>query len=355
MIKRYACTTVIQPMARIRRRRMLPKAGEVNVRNGQEVTAVQVLARAPLTTHFYIVPLSEKLGVDPEAASEYMLVSTGEQVSQGTILAERSRLIGRKQIESPLDGEFVSLYKGRAILRQTSDWLELRSLVAGRVVNAIGNRGVLLEVIGARLQGVWSSGEATMGELRNVANGPDALLQPEQISSELANCVVVAGRLQNPDLLPALVESGVRGVIAGSMSAELCAAAVSARFPILLTEGIGQQRMAGPIFDLLQEVDGEDASLFGDVAEGDAERPEVIIPRPGVPTAEAPVFHKPLAAGQQVRILRAPYENQTGVIETVYERMRLLPNHVAAHGARVRLGDGQQVFVAAANLDVLIA
>lgn len=353
-MNQYARATIVQPMANIRRKRVLPTGGEIVVNVGQEVKAMQVLARTPLSSSFHVVSVSDALGVDPTEVKEYLLVESGVLVGQGTPLAERKRLFGLRQVMSPFDGMVAAVNRGRIVLEQTTDWLELRAMVPGRVVNQIGDRGVMLEVKGARVQGVWACGDVATGQLACLSASPEASLLAEQVTSDLAQQIIAVGWITDEALLAALVDAGAVGAVVGSMSADLCDAAVSLNFPVLLTEGIGRLPLAQPIFELLRELDGEDISLFTEYAPERGERPEAILPLAGMPSIDAPTFHRPLAPGKQVRILRPPYQQQVGEIVRVQQHMDILPNGAQAAGVVVKLPDGQQVFVAMANLDIII-
>ena len=81
-------------------------------------------------------------------------------------------------------------------------------------------------------------------------------------------------------------------------------------------------------------------------------RPEVIIalPAASVNPAEDVVRFK---AGQQVRILRAPYRGKIGGLAGILPDMVTLPNGLGVQVAEVRLEGNEKVVVPLANLEVL--
>jgi hypothetical protein len=125
------------------------------------------------------------------------------------------------------------------------------------------------------------------------------------------------------------------------------------RFPVIVTEGFGQLPMCTPIYRLLKECEGSEATLLGDSA-SIWERPEIIIPRTlaQAPRALAPATER-LSAGQQVRICRAPYMARVGRIVTVHKTSQSTGAGYRLPGADVELEDGETVFVPYTNLDMI--
>lgn len=354
-MKLYTHTTIIQPLTSIRVARTLPQNGEITVRPGQEVNPMQVVARTPLSTDFMILPFSEPLGIsDEEKLLEALLINPGEPVSMGELLAEKKGRFRSKQITSPVDGALISLWNGNLILAHTSEWLQTRAMVQGRVVNT-NERGVELEVIGAHIQGSWATNEDTIGTLRMASTNPGQTITAENIAAAATDIIFVGGRLDDVSLLQTLANSDIRGIILGSMPAELCQAAESLELSILLTDGIGAQPMAAPIFELLQQLEETSATLFTHQHPTQFKRPEIVAPKEGVPSSvEAPLFYKSLAVGQTVRILKAPYQSQIGTVTYLHDRRHETPDGISSLGASVRLATGKIVFVPVANLDALI-
>jgi hypothetical protein len=353
-MKQFTRTTIVKSQIRIRRERMLPKSGEVVVRVGQEVTPVQVVARTPLETDFHIIPASDELGVSLEALADYLLVEKGDALEAGSIVAEKKRVLGQKQIIKPVEGILFDIINGRVIVQQTSDWLELRASVAGRIVNYIANRGVVIETSGSLIQAAWGSGKEGYGKIKLLARSPNSLLRPDQIDRDYGEYMLVAGEIDQSEVLQKIEESQARGVIVGSMPTELCQLGTRLSIPIILTDGVGTQGMSSPVFDLLKQADDHDVSLFADYDPQASRRPEIIIPEPATPGTEAPPESKPVTVGQTVRILRPPYTSQVGEVVRLYELKQVTPIGTKAYGADVQLSDGNVVFVPSANLDVMI-
>jgi hypothetical protein len=126
------------------------------------------------------------------------------------------------------------------------------------------------------------------------------------------------------------------------------------RFPVMITEGFMGQPMAEPVFQLLQQAEGREASLFGQGDSAEGSRPEIIIPLPVSQPLETVSAQAPaMGVGDQVRILRAPYASQVGKVVAVHVQPRRTRIGILTTGADVALANGEVVFIPIANLDLL--
>lgn len=354
----FTHSTIVQSQRRIRRARLLPYPGIVVASPGQAVEAVQVVARARQPGGMHIVPASELLDAAPEKIADYLVPEPGAEVQQGDLLLEKKRRIGQRRVEAPVDGIVFGAHNGRVILQQ-AEWIEMRAALPGRVVNTIGNRGVVIETAGALVQGIWSSGPAGYGALQVLCDTPSLPLQTTLGEADVKEKIVVAGQVREAAILEKLVIEGAFGLIAGSMPAALYPQAQEMSIPIIITGGMGTQGLAEPIFHLLRRYNGEQATLFTytEVQEGDGpeRRPEIIIAREEMtgPLEEPRPELAPIRTGQTVRILRAPYQGRTGIVRKLYTRIQTTAINIRAHGADVELEGNEVIFVPYANLDTI--
>jgi len=351
-MKWYAQSTLVHPLTTIRRERLLPAVGEVVARIGQDVQPAQVVARMPRQTDFHIIPVSDLLRIPPQELPELLMVNEGDLVERGTPLLKRKGLFSMKFV-SPVDGVLHRVSNGRLIIQLTTGWLELRAMMKARVANQIPGRGVVLETHGALIQGVWGSGKENIGSLRLATPSPNMALDEYDIEDDERGQILAAGKLDRTEALQKAIDGRVGGLILGSVTADLMATAVSAPFPILITDGIGRQNMLAPIFELLKEMEGNETTLFAN-PNGSDERPEIIIPQPRIPKEDAPLPNRPLAEGQRVRITRGRHGGQLGVLSQLHTRPQNTDIGTRAMGADVILANGLVVFVPYVNLDVII-
>jgi hypothetical protein len=344
-------TTIVQRMVQIRRRRLLPIAGEVIAIEGQEVSPIQVVARTPRDTDYQIIPASEQLRLDPATLTDYLQVEPGAAIETGTLLLQKRGFPRSKKLTSPVSGLFLGTRNGRLILRQSPEWIELRAMIRGRVVRIVADRGVELEANGSLVEAVWGSGKEAYGNLKLATRTADAPLTSDMLTSETTNQILVVGHLNDGELFAQAEKNDLRGIVAGSIRADLLEAAEAVSFPVLITDGVGKQRMAAPIFQLFLQAEKKEATLFGQSSRN--QRPEIIIPLGGT-AAASNISTEPLAVGQAVRILRAPYRNEVGEVVRLYERARTTAVLSPTYGADVQFPDGNITFVPLANLDALI-
>lgn len=353
-MNQYSRKTIVSPLTRVRRQRLLPKGGEIVVKIGQEVSPLQVLARAPLNMQYHVLFAAKIFNVPPLAFDDYVLVKEGDKVEVGTPLARKKRLIGQQTFESPLEGEIAKIYSGRIVIKQATDYIELRSMIKGDVIHYIGDRGVTLEIIGSQIQAMWSTGDVAYGQLRVVGDKANRTLNLADISDDISNQILAAGHLDSLDTVLTAVQEGAKGFVFGTMSAELAVACQDIDTTLLLTDGFGEHGMASPIFDQLQRLVNKDATIFARDGVNANQRAELIVPQAGRPSLEEPEYNETLQVGHTVRILRQPYLGQTGTVEYVFNKFHKTPSGVRVRGANVRLPNGQTVFVPAANLDAII-
>ncbi|MCI0398646.1 MAG: hypothetical protein L0332_02235 [Chloroflexi bacterium] len=353
----YSTTvTNIKPLTKIRRERVLPEQGEVVVRVGQDVSPVQVVARVTQNTGFHILRASEVLGVRPDQLEKYLLVEEGAAVQRGMPLMRKPRRFGRgKRYACPVDGVLYQIRNGFLILQQTPELFELRAMMHGRVAALIPNRGVALEANGTLIQALWDSGKEGVGKVKVAVETSADALDDAQLGADVRGLVVVAGRVKNVEVLHKLEEGGVRGVVVGSISADLCQATGRFSFPVIVTDAIGTQPMAEPVFQLLLQSEGREASLFATRTDQRRGRPEIIIPLPTAHSQDQPTSGgEPLAVGKKVRVLRAGSGPHIGKVVAVHTQPRHTPLGALLMGADVELANGEVVFVPYTNLDLLV-
>ena len=346
--------TVVKPFLKIQRSRMLPHAGEVTVSHGQLVTPVQVVARTSRQRGFTVIPAAEILGVPPEDVPQYLLVEEGTAIQRKKPLLRKPGLVNGRQLTSPVNGVLYDVNRGRLILQRTPELFELRALLPGRVISVRSGWGVIIETTGTLIQAAWGSGRENYGKIRVVTGDRDEPFRDEHIDADARGTILVAGRLDRRGALDKAGENSVRGVIAGSAPASLVPLLSDYRFPILITEGFAGQPMARSIFQLLQQSEEREASLFGDKEATQEKRPEIIIPLPAAEGADdlSPGPLK-LESGQHVRVLRAPHAGEIGRVVTVHRHSQDSSIGLRLPGADILLASGQVVFVPYPNIDVI--
>ncbi|MEJ2208673.1 MAG: hypothetical protein P8129_06505 [Anaerolineae bacterium] len=323
----YPVESTITPVTTIRRERLLPAAGQVLVRPGEMV------------------------------GPKYVRKSPGDAVQANEVIASPKGLLGRLRggLRSPVNGEVIDVREGLILIQSASTTYELTAHLKGQVTNVMPQRGVVISAVGALIQGVWGSGGEAEGVLKVLVDNPQRPLRARSIDVSCHGTIVVGGRILDEKALEQGVEAKVRGVVAGSVSAELCPFLESLPYPVIITEGFGALPMSDPVFALLHANMGQQAMLGATtLTRWGARRPEILVPlraEDEKPPEEA--RPRPLEVGDRVRILRAPHLGSVGRIEDLLDRPQAIESGARVLAARVDLGDGESVVVPLANLEVI--
>jgi hypothetical protein len=322
---------------------------------GRDVGPAHVVARGPAASAYLVLRASDALKVHPEDVARFLLVKEGAEVEKGAPLLRQPRTFGRsKTYRSPADGTLIRVRDGCLILQRTGKTEEVRALLTGRVVSIIPNRGVVIEAVGSLIQAVWDSGKSAVGRLHEAAGSADDRLQVADVGPDAGGSVFIAGLVDDVEVLEGLEEKGARGLIAGSMPADLCAQARKLTYPILLTEGVGRQSMSEPIFELLHRSEGRDVSLMAESLIHRPQPAEIIIPLPtSGPLPQLEASDDSLQIGSLVRIVGLGAQTTLGRVAKMHAQPRRTSLGSMATGAEVVLPDGSAVFAPYANLELI--
>lgn len=351
--QRYAAQLTV-----IKREVSLPDEalGQVSAREGQRVDMRDVVATGVMPAPIRILDVAGFFDIRrPEKANELVLVSVKDRVDEDTVIAGKSATRG-KRLYSPVKGLVSRIEGGRVFIQTFPDVIELDAGVRGRVTAIKPGRGVTVEAVGALVQGVWGNNRRTIATLRPEPKGGLGAIITDEFDLTYRGAVVVTERPINATVLQLVADRGLVGLIAPSMDVSLMPQVTQANSAILLTEGFGQLTMSRPVYNLLNEFDGQQVTLDAYTpSRWEPRFPEVIINlairgenRPSRPNAMLTLRPK-----MTVRITRAPYAGQTGQIVEIPTTPPRLPNGLRVPSARVELVAGETVFVPLANLEVL--
>ena len=343
--------THILPLTSIRRVRMLPVEGRVLVRSGQTVTANDIIAEAYIQPDHILLDIQSVLGTRHKKGAGQIERKSGERVEEGDIIAA-SRGLFRKEIRAPAKGAIAAMSSGQVWLKVHDTPHQLKAGYAGKVAEVIPDRGVILEVSGVLVQGVWGNTKINIGPLAVAASSPDDKFSPDRLSGSMRHSIVLAGFCNNAKVLKAAQELSIRGLILGSMASDLIPVANHLEIPIILLEGFGRTPINNFAYKLLTTNEKRLASINAapwNPATGD--RPEIVIPLPasGEVAAETDIFK----TGQSVRINTPPYNGQVGKLEALLPGMTQLPNGIRTRSATILLENSAQITIPLANMDVI--
>ncbi len=348
----FVPVTHILPLTIIERRRLLPVAGSVLVRAGQEVRAEEVIARANLYADHVSLDLSRGLGVPKKAVTPYIKRGISDEISEGGIIAQKEGIISRS-VRAPKKGVLVAVGGGQALLQVNRKPFELQAGIPGVVTKVIADYGAVIQVSGAWIQGVWGNGRIGTGGLYVAAETPSDEVRAKDLDPSQRGQVMFAGYCDSADVLEQLASIKMRGLILGSMPTKLRPAAAQMPYPIMVLEGFGRIPVNPVAFKLLSTSGQRETTLnAAQVDQVTGTRPEIIIPVAGAAVSVRPASLEHIEEGKQVRVLRAPYQGQVGTVHALPGKVRM-PNGLRAEAVEVLLSDKEKVLVPLANIEIL--
>lgn len=343
----------ILPLTTVRRERVLPVPGRILVRQGQKVAPRDGVAEAAIAPEHLLLNVPRALGITAREAKNLIDRTVGEPVEEGDLIAGPVG-ITRRVLRAPVAGRIALIRDGKVLLEVETPPHRLRAGLAGVVVDLIADRGVVIESVGALIQGVWGNGRMEFGLMQNQLETPDARLTGAEIDVSLRGAVVLGGYCEDPKALQNAAEVPLRGMILSSMAASLVPLALKMPFPVLVLRGFGFQPLDSASFKLLTSNQNREVSVNAVAFDRfSGTRPEVMIPLPASSEPPTPMETEDFAAGQRVRLLRAVEQNSIGTIQFIHEQPVALPGGLRAMAAQIDLENGESLTAPLANMEIL--
>jgi hypothetical protein len=358
---------------RIRKVRRLPLKGEVLVQQGDRVKAEDVVARTELPGNVQPVKAASILGVHQADLREFMLKKEGDAVRKGEIIAESKSFFGlfKSRCHSPVDGsiESISTITGQVIIREPPIPVEVHAYMDGVVTEILPSEGVVVETMGAFIQGIFGVGGETSGILRVLVDGPDEELEEKHLKGDLEGCVIVGGSRVSVETFEAAKAKGVRAVVAGGFEAgdikrllgyDLGVAITGSEeigATLVVMEGYGRMAMAERTFRLLKEHEGKKVSVNGATQiRAGVMRPEIVIPLSlelEETEATEAVVAKGLEVGSLVRAIRAPHFGRIGKVVELPPELQVRPTESKVRVLKVKFAEGDEAVIPRANVEMI--
>lgn len=338
-------------LTKIQRSRIFPGKGEILVKVGQKVDALDPVAQYLSDDKFLIVNVKKELGYENlEEAKKSIKVKVGDKLHKGDPIAKSGGLFSRN-INSETDCEVVNIIGTQIILRVSQSPKSILAGINSIVTEIHPYHGVVLETNGALLQGVWGNQKTATGPLLFKMNDMHEELTPIKIDVTYRGSILVGGYCKQPEVLEAVGELNLRGLILSSMSASLISKALQCNFPILLLEGFGTIPMNERAYELIKSNEGNIASLNTIYNRSNAEKPEVVIQLAveANPSSDNPILKK----NSVVRINSGAYQGKAAIIKKINETKSKLPSGIKTNCGIVELNGEDLISVPLANLDIL--
>lgn len=356
-MQHYPDQRLIAKMTSIQREALLPEDAEgvVSIVEGQAVDIRQVIARGNMPSRLVVVNAVAELGsMTDETLRRLLLVKEGvDKVTIGEPIAGKDRKRGRR-VMSPIDGFVVGINKGRILMREIPEYINLEAGVRGTVKEVYPGRGARIEATGAILQGVWGNGRRLIAVMRFEPTAGGIEDMPlETLDVTYKGEIVITTRPLTPYILTVAQVRSFGGIIAPSMDARMVEMALGMDIAIMLTEGFGEARMSQAIVGLLQELEGGQMTLDAySPSRFVPRRPEAIFNRRADDSFAPPEIGQPLKRGMRVRVGRDPYMGYVGRVVDLPDHPMLLDNGLRLMCAKVDFPNGESVQIPLANLEL---
>jgi hypothetical protein len=233
----------------------LPKPGTVLVRTGDEVKCGDVLAETRLPERFLVYDVVNQLKLDPHEVERRIHRLVGESFVAGDVIAQKPGLFSRL-FRARQNGKVVSIRDGKVVLALGEMVETVSAPFPGVITELIYERGAVIATVGSVLEGVLAGDGQGAGELvisKLELDRHKRLVDGDAIRDKICFCET----LNHAQLLIALVEAGVAGLVLGSISPTVYASLQNSKLAWLLLGGFGTFELDSQTLALMETMKGE--------------------------------------------------------------------------------------------------
>ena len=352
---------------------MLPMAGEVLVRVGDSVSALDIIARSFLPGDVIPINVANLLSLPPGDVKECMLVAEGQQVEVDQPLARTKGIFGmfKSECKSKAAGtiESISPVTGQVMIRGERQPIQLCAFLTGEVIDVIDTEGAVIEADVTFIQGIFGVGGEAFGPLRVACPDHEQQLTVDLIHQDMSGAVIVGGARVTEEAIRRAIDVGAAAIVTGGiddsdlhqfLGYDLGVAITGAEqlgLTLIITEGFGDIAMARQTFALLSSREGDQAAVNGATQiRAGVKRPEVVIPLAGVEAETSAPEHRVaggLEVGTPIRIIRDPYFGLIGEVAELPSEPQVLDSGSKARVLEVRFESGRSAVVPRANVELI--
>ncbi len=375
MAESYTPGLEISSLTTISKIRELPLPGEALVNVGDKVTASSSVLKADLPGDLSIIPVANRMGLEPTDLAGIVNIKAGSEISQGDIVARVKTFFGLYTAEfiSPISGtvEFYTEANTHLGLRQPPVPLSVSAYISGTVTEVEPGKSVTIETKGAFIQGIFGVGGERHGEILALDITADKIVNEETLRSvqkDLSKKILIGGAQFTTDAISYAASQGVAAIVTGSIDAEVLSEYIGFELGVsitgdedipttlIITEGFGNLPISSRVIELSKELDGSKASVNGATqVRAGAMRPEIIIPRDKEKSnSETPTrIAGKLEPGTKVRIIRVPYFGEFATVTELPHEPEKVPSGAVVRVLRAKLDSGEVVTVPRANVEIV--
>jgi len=358
--------------AKVTKIRRLPIKGQVTKQVGDQLEPNDIVATTDLPGNVQMVKVANLLNIGPNDVLDVMLVSEGDTVTKGQMIAQTEGFFGyfKLDVKSPIDGtvESISGVTGKITMRDAPVPVEVDAYMSGTVKEIIPEEGVIIEANAAFIQGIFGIGGESRGDMEILVTDREQELTGDLLNESHRGKIVVGGSFISLETYKKALSLGVAGVVVGGFNyydlEEILGYTLGVAITgsedlvtsLVLTEGYGNIRMGSRTFDLLKEHDGKFVSINGATQiRAGVIRPEIVIPLKESEIPKTPVYQseeKGIGKGSLVRIIRAPYFGRMGEVISLPPKLQQMESETMVRVAEVKI-DEEILVIPRANLEMV--
>lgn len=356
----------------LQKARLLPVAGDVLVKKGDQVSHDTIVAQTHLPGDIEMIPVAAILGVDPRELPRTMLKSEGDTVEKDELIAQTKAFFGlfKSDYRAKKEGliSLISQVTGMVGIQDLPQPLKRDAYVAGKIIEVIPNNGVVIEAMASFIQGIFGVGGEQHGELLIIAK-PNEIVVPDMIDSDCKGKILVGGSLITLDAFRKAEELEVKGIVTGGINSDELdsylgyemGVAITGHEDIgltcIITEGFGEMAMASHTYELLTELEGRLAAINGATQiRAGVIRPEIVVPLKKSESKDL-IQHDELAEGMypgtRVRIIRQPYFGAIGTVQYLPAELQQVETESWVRIMTVHLDSNEIVIIPRANAEIM--
>lgn len=340
--------------------RQLPTRGTIYAKLGDEVKPESIVGEAKVSAGYRVFSLAEYLKVPPSQVKKYMHRTIGSRVYQGDVVAEASKLLGKRQFVSPIDGLLQSfdVATGHLTMQFAPSTYRLPAGVRGQVSQIVPEQGVFVKTRASLLFGAFGSGHMREGALRLVAP-PDQQISGQAIDAKQAGYIIGGGSGITRDALNRALAVGVKGIVTGGISADDLLAvsgdlhgSEDVGLSLLITSGLGNRPMDSQVYAFLEKYQEQQVYLM-------PKQMMLLAPLPLDSTIEVrkmnslPDAFAEIVVGQSVRVISGPLLGEVAKVEDIIEDMLVSGSKTTIPHCLLSRQNGDTIHIPITNIELL--
>jgi hypothetical protein len=238
---------------KILRQRLLPCAGKVLVRVGQEVQPQDAVAEAMLPNGYVVIEVAKALNCTADELKNMLAVSVTNSLMKEIFLRPRKCCSLEKHLLSPCHGKIRWIEYGKIWIEKSDEMVKLPAGYAGKITEIHPDQGVTIEAVGSLCFGVWGNQKFSFGRLGKMAQQAANMLNAADITEENRGEILIARSCKSAEVFQKAAKVGLKGLVFSTLPPALIKSAQNSIVPTLVLDGFGELHSSDRITEYFQQ------------------------------------------------------------------------------------------------------